>query len=319
LRHRRIAALRPALAFRCLALGALALALALAPAGGATSPPPAVVRYQVESAAQLLAAVNDARHAAGLAPLAAEPALAKVAARRVAEVAGGADFDADAETVMAMSAELRRAGYPPYAWRQRLVQGPRDAATVLKQWRDTDPAGFEEVALGDFEGFGAAVAADVQPPVWSLFVALPRITWERRITAPLDDLAAMRAGVLAAVNRERAAAGRPPLQLDARLGEAAQGHAADMLARRFYAHTTPDGRELSARVHDAGYRFRWAAENIAKGVFDPDEVVRRWMLSTGHRHNILDPHPTHVGIGVVRGEESGLMTALWVLDFGAPI
>jgi len=313
--------LRPALVFRCLAFGALALALAsvLAPAEAATSKPAIVVRYESEMSAQLLAAINDARRAAGLSPLVAERALAKVAAQRVAEVAGGAAFDADAETVMAMSAELRRAGYPPYAWRQRLVQGPRDAATVMKQWRATDPAGFNEIALGDFESFGAAVDATVQPPLWSLFVALPRITWERRITAPLDDLASMRAGVLAALNRERAAAGRPPLQPEARLDEAAQLHAADMLARRFYAHTTPDGRELGTRVTDAGYRYRWAAENLAKGVFDPDEVVRRWMLSSGHRHNILDPHPVHVGIGVVRGEEDGLVTALWVLDFGAPV
>jgi uncharacterized protein YkwD len=42
------------------------------------------------------------------------------------------------------------------------------------------------------------------------------------------------------------------------------------------------------------------------------------MLSDGHRRNILDPHPVHVGIGVARGEESGQVTALWVLDFGAP-
>ena len=268
---------------------------------------------------QLLAAVNDARRAAGLAPLRAERALAKVAAQRVAEVAAGADFDADATAVMAMSSELRRAGYPPHAWRQRLVQGPRDAAAVMKQWRDTDPAGFAEVALGDFEGFGAAVAADVQPPLWSLFVALPRITWERRISTPLDDLAAMRAGVLAAVNRERAAARLAPLAVDARLDRAAQAYAADMMARHFYDHQTPEGRDLAWRLGEAGYSFRWAAENIAKGVFDPDEVVHRWMLSSGHRHNILDPHPVHVGIGVVRGEEDGHVNGWWVLDFGAPL
>ena len=284
---------------------------------------PPVVPFEGDPAAALLAAINDARRAAALQPLVAEPALAKLAAKRAADVAAGASFDADADTVMAMSRELRRAGYPPYAWRQRLVQGPRDAAALMKQWRDSDPAGFAEVLLGDFEGFGAAVAAgndtDAEAPIWSLFVALPRITWERRISAPLDDLAAMRAGVLAALNRERKAAGLVPLVIDARLDEAAQAHAADMLARRFYDHTTPEGHGLDWRVTDAGYRFRWAAENIAKGVFDPDEVVRRWMLSSGHRHNILDPHPVHVGIGVARGEESGQVTALWVLDFGAPV
>jgi uncharacterized protein YkwD len=303
--------------FRRLALVALALALPL-PSDAA---PPCVieVRYETSPAAELLATINAARREAGLAALSAEPALTRVAAQRAAEVAASGDFDADADTVMAMSGDLRRAGYPPYAWRQRLVQGPRDAGAVVKQWRTTDPDGFAEVALGDFEGFGAAVAPGVDPPLWSLFVALPRITWERREAAPLDDLEAMRTGVLAALNRERAAAGRPPLAVDWRLAHAAQSHAADMLARRFYDHTTPDGRGLSSRVTEAGYRFRWTAENIAKGVFDPAEVVRRWMLSSGHRRNILDPHPVHIGIGVVRGEEDGHVTALWVLDFGAPV
>jgi uncharacterized protein YkwD len=311
--------LRLASTLRCLAPSALVLALAVP---GAAVPPvvtTTVVPFDGDPAAELLAAVNDARRDAGLSPVKAEPALAKVAAQRVAEVAAGADFDADADKVMAMTRELRRAGYPPYSWRQRLVQGPRDAAAVIKQWRDAEPASFAEVVLGDFESFGAAVATDVNPPIWSLFVALPRITWERRISAPLDDLAAMRASVLAALNRERKAAGLAALVIDARLDEAAQAHAADMLARRYYDHTSPEGRGLDWRVNGAGYHFRWAAENIAKGVFDPKEVVRRWMLSDGHRHNILDPHPVHVGIGVARGEESGQVTALWVLDFGAPV
>lgn len=266
----------------------------------------------------LLASLNDVRREAGLAPLVPEPALAKVATRRVTDVATTGEFDADAAMVMSLSSDLRRAGYPPYAWRQRLVQGPRDAGALVRQWKDSDPAGFADVVLGDFEGFGAALTRDVDPPLWSLFVALPRITWERRESAPLDDLAAMRAGVLAAVNRERAAAGLAPLFIDARLDRIAQAHAADMLQRRFYDHVTPEGRTLAWRVGESGYRYRWAAENIAKGVFDPDEVVRRWMLSSGHRRNILDPHPVHIGIGVIRGEEQGMVTALWVLDFGAP-
>ncbi|HEV8239491.1 MAG TPA: CAP domain-containing protein [Thermoanaerobaculia bacterium] len=304
---------------RRLVLSALALAAAMPVAAAPPIVTTTVVPFDGEPAAELLAAVNDARHEAGLQPLVAEPALAKVAAQRAAAVAAGASFDADADTVMAMSRELRRAGYPPYAWRQRLVQGPRDAAALMKQWREADPASFGEIVLGDFESFGAAVAPGTDPPLWSLFVALPRITWERRISAPLDDLAAMRAGVLSALNRERKTRGLVPLVIDGRLDEAAQAHAADMLARRYYDHTSPEGRGLDWRFTGAGYHFRWAAENIAKGVFDPDEVVRRWMLSSGHRRNILDPHPVHVGIGVARGEESGEVTALWVLDFGAPV
>jgi uncharacterized protein YkwD len=306
----------------CLTAVLAALAACLAPLASARgSEPPAtvaVVPFEGDPISELLALLNDARRDAGLLPLAPEPALLRLSAQRAAEVAASGDFDGTADTVMALTRDLRRAGYPPFSWRQRLVQGPRDAAAVVRQWRESDPDGFAAVALGDFEGFGAAIAPGSEPPLWSLLVAMPRISWERRRAAPLDDLAGVRAAVLAAVNGERAAAGLPALAADPRLDEAAQSHAVDMLQRRYYDHTAPDGRGLARRVEDAGYRYRWAAENIAKGVFDPAEVVRRWMLSSGHRSNILDPHPVHAGIGVVRGEEGGEVTALWVLDFGAP-
>jgi len=310
--------------FRRLALGTLCLGIAALPVAPASQPQ--AIRPQTISAQfdgdpveELRTMLNDLRIEAGLAILAAEPALSQVASQRAADVAASGDLDATSDTVMALSRDMRRAGYPPYAWRQRLVQGPRDAASLLRQWRESDPDGFADVALGDFESFGAGLAPGVQPPLWCLLVALPRITWERREAAPLDDLEAMRAAVLAEVNRERAAAGLRPVALDARLDRAAQLHATDMLSRRFYDHETPEGHGLASRVIEAGYRYRWAAENIAKGVFEPAEVVRRWMLSTGHRRNILDPHPVHVGVGVVRGEEGGRVTALWVLDFAAPV
>jgi uncharacterized protein YkwD len=304
---------------RRLALGTLCLGMAALPVAPAPPPRTVVVRFDADPVEELRAMLNDLRTEAGLSALAAEPALSQVASHRAAEAAASGDLDATSDTVMALSRDLRRAGYPPYAWRQRLVQGPRDPASLLRQWRESDPAGFAEVALGDFESFGAGLAPGVEPPLWCLLVALPRITWERREAAPLDDLEAMRAGVLDEVNRERAAAGLPPVTLDERLDRAAQLHATDMLARRFYDHETPEGHGLAWRVAEVGYRHRWAAENIAKGVFEPAEVVRRWMLSTGHRRNILDPHPVHVGIGVVRGEEHGQVTALWVLDFAAPV
>jgi uncharacterized protein YkwD len=302
---------------RRLLLGILCLATA-ASAGGSQPAGRIELPFDGDPAGELLLLVNDARHRAGLSPLVAEPALASVAAHRALDAARTGDFDGTSDTVMALTRQLRRAGYPPHAWRQRLVQGPRDASALVRQWQSSDPDGFAEVALGDFEGFGAALATAAEPPVWSLFVALPRITWERRLAAPLDDLTAVRSAVLAEVNRERAGRGLAPLALDSRLEDAAQSHAADMQARRFYAHVSPDGRDLGRRASEHGYAYRWVGENIAKGLFEPAEVVRRWMLSDGHRRNILDPHPIHAGIGVMRGEEGGMVTAYWVLDLGRP-
>jgi uncharacterized protein YkwD len=276
------------------------------------SPAPSIA---VDPVADLLAQLNAERQAAGLSPLRAEPALAKIAASRAGDAARTGDFDGSPETIRALTQDLRIAGYPPYSWRQRLVQGPRDAAALVRQWKTSDPPGFTAVVLGDYEGFGAAVAPDTQPPLWSLLVALPRLTWERRLAAPLESVEDVREQVLLRVNSERAAAHLAPLAIDSELQHAAEGHASDMASRRFYDHRSPDGHDLAWRLEAAGSSFRWAAENIAKGLFTPTEVVDRWMLSSGHRRNILAPQAKRVGIAVTRAEEDGHVTALWVLDF----
>jgi uncharacterized protein YkwD len=198
------------------------------------------------------------------------------------------------------------------------VQGPRDAGALLRQWKDSDPQGYSEVVLGDFEGFGAAVAPDSDPPLWSLFVALPRLTWERRLAEPLASVEDVREQVLGRLNAERGRQGLPDLVEDARLRGAALAHARDMATRRFYDHTTPEGHDLAWRLRAAGCGYRWAAENIAKGLFTPTEVVDRWMLSRGHRENILAPQARRVGIAYARTEEDGHVVALWVLDLAGP-
>src|SRR5690606_9705866 len=92
--------------------------------------------------------------------------------------------------------------------------------------------------------------------------------------------------VVALVNAERAAAGCPAVTVDGRLTAAARAHSADMAARGYFAHTTPDGVTFDRRIEEAGYAWSYAAENIARGQPDPEAVMRAWMNSDGHRRNI---------------------------------
>lgn len=55
------------------------------------------------------------------------------------------------------------------------------------------------------------------------------------------------------VNEERAAAGRILLKHDAALAAIAQAHSDDMVARKFFEHENPDGRDAIARGKQAGY------------------------------------------------------------------
>ncbi len=105
--------------------------------------------------------------------------------------------------------------------------------------------------------------------------------------------------LLALVNQARQSSGLQPLQLDPRLSRSANAHAADMAARRFYAHVNPEGEGPAERQNRiAPLQWRAIGENVDKDDPNADSVFRSWMASPNHRVNILRPNFTHIGLGV---------------------
>ena len=119
---------------------------------------------------------------------------------------------------------------------------------------------------------------------------------ERRPGAGLDP-----ARIVALHNQSRREAGLPPLGVDDQLTAAARAKLFDMLKRDYFAHRSPDGRQPWTFIKAAGYRFRAAAENLAKGYDSETELQRDWMRSKGHRANILNPRFTEVGVADAQG------------------
>lgn len=117
------------------------------------------------------------------------------------------------------------------------------------------------------------------------------------------------------INAQRQAHGLNPLRQDAQLAQAAQGHACDMATRGYFGHQRAGGPDLSARVKATGYRFRTAAENIAK--VGAPEVLRAatvWRDSAGHWQNILNRQVTEIGVGVAMAGGQ----VYWVMNVGKP-
>lgn len=84
--------------------------------------------------------------------------------------------------------------------------------------------------------------------------------------------------------------GLPPFEWDSELCRLARSHSENMGRLKFFSHSTPDGHRLKDRARNAGIRFVVIAENIAynMGYDDPGAfAVERWMVSPGHRANIL--------------------------------
>ena len=115
-----------------------------------------------------------------------------------------------------------------------------------------------------------------------------------------------RAGrMLDRINEYRALNELPPLALDPALMRAAMAHTHDMAENDVFDHTGSDGADLGARLERVAYRFRQAAENIAGGTASPERTVDRWMASSGHRQNLLDPRFRDVGVGYLDYPDDG--------------
>jgi uncharacterized protein YkwD len=115
--------------------------------------------------------------------------------------------------------------------------------------------------------------------------------------------------VLALVNDARAAAGCKALVIDDRITTAAQAHSTDMATKKYFSHTSQDGRTFDVRMREAGYP-KPGGENIAMGYPTAAAVVDGWMKSTGHRENIENCSFTTMGVGLdTRGN-------YWTQNFG---
>lgn len=126
--------------------------------------------------------------------------------------------------------------------------------------------------------------------------------------------------LLANTNAQRAQNGAAALALNSQLTSAAQAKANDMIARNYWAHNTPDGKEPWVFFDAAGYKYFKAGENLAYGFSTSDAAVTGWMNSPSHRENLLDTAFTEVGFGFANGQNynnSGPETVV-VAEYGRP-
>lgn len=108
------------------------------------------------------------------------------------------------------------------------------------------------------------------------------------------------------VNTERTKRGIPTLTIDPNLREIARAHSADMFQRGYFAHHTPEGKNVADRADAAGIKYLVIGENLA---YAPslDLAHQGLMNSQGHRENILSLEYHKIGIGIMDGKEYGLM------------
>src|SRR4030043_1206649 len=93
--------------------------------------------------------------------------------------------------------------------------------------------------------------------------------------------------VVEMTNQKRAEQGLSPLTINGQLNEAAQRKAGDMFAFNYWSHVSPSGRNPWSFFQEAGYRYLYAGENLARDFSEPKSVVDAWMDFPSHRDILL--------------------------------
>ncbi|MEU6666704.1 CAP domain-containing protein [Streptomyces sp. NPDC046727] len=246
--------------------------------------------------------VNAARARAGSPPVVPDPRLAAAARAHARAMADAGRLGGEGPDGVSVHQRISAAGYAYLTVGEHLVSGPRTPAGFVDHCLGAERA--RRTLLDPAFRHAALAHADAGDRYWTALWAAPLTP---------DGLTRTAAEVLALTNAERGRAGLPALATDPLLTAAAQAHCADMVARDFYAHTSPDGGEPWDRAAAAGARRRTIGENIACGQRSPAEVVEGWMNSPGHRANILGREFTHLGVGFAGGGRAG---TYWTQLFG---
>jgi uncharacterized protein YkwD len=114
------------------------------------------------------------------------------------------------------------------------------------------------------------------------------------------------------INAERTRQGLKPLALEPALVTAAQTHADDMTARRYYDFKSPDGKLIEQWAEGAGYKFQFITEKITNETSTPQAIVAKWARSAeANRASVFAPDVEDAGIGI--GSHQGMPVYTFVV------
>ena len=137
-----------------------------------------------------------------------------------------------------------------------------------------------------------------------------------RTVAGTAKLRAAEARVLKDINRIRVRYGRKPLAIDARTSHVARARSVDMAARRYFAHTEPDGDDASRILDRRGVQATTVTENIGHTIGPKlkrasRQMAKWWYRSPPHRRQMLARDINYVGLGIARRGSRFTFTAIF--------
>lgn len=142
------------------------------------------------------------------------------------------------------------------------------------------------------------------------FLTLPKPT-SHEVALTQDSL-------LELTNQNRLKNGLGPLNLNAKLTEAAKAKAYHMLNHRYFAHFSPDGTKPWDFMAAQNFVYAFAGENLALNYTSSYELLQDFLKSPAHRENLLSPLFSEIGIAVIKGHMKDQEVILTVQMFAKP-
>jgi len=126
-------------------------------------------------------------------------------------------------------------------------------------------------------------------------------------------------GIIDETNKERTKNNRGELVENNTLNQVAEIKLDDMFENQYFAHISPDGVGVGDIAKDLMYEYITVGDNLALGNFNgDDDVVNEWMMSPGHRRNILNDSYQEIGVAAKEGQYEGRDVWMAVQVFAMP-
>lgn len=121
-----------------------------------------------------------------------------------------------------------------------------------------------------------------------------------------SDIEGLENEVVSLVNTERRKAGVSELIQNNNVNRVARVKSQDFVNNNYFSHNSPTYGSPFDMLRTFGISFSAGAENIASGQRNPEEVMRFWMNSPGHKANILNSSYNQIGVGVAKDSSGNL-------------
>jgi uncharacterized protein YkwD len=240
----------------------------------------------------LLEAHNRVRAEEKLPPLKANAQLTQAARLHARDIAERNQLSHEGSDGSDPAMRVKRAGYVFKEVAENVAAGQDTVADAMRSWIESPP--HRKNILGDFTEMGGAVAkASDGQSYWCVDFGRPM---------PKVEASRSPAEMIAALNRARADAKKPPLKADAQLSRIAGRFAREAATRKALDGKDSDGKTPFDVLKSEGFPGRRFAMTLASGEGDPGKVLASWLERDEDRETLLSKFD-RAGVGVATDSE----------------